>query len=75
MERYVTRPMGKGEKLMKCEVCNGTGRYKETMPCYTCASKGHLTHRDITRNNIYRAKNPKKNLPSGTINKTKKVFI
>tara|TARA_B100000902_G_C26433000_1_gene492392 strand:+ start:209 stop:391 length:183 start_codon:yes stop_codon:yes gene_type:complete len=60
---------------MKCEICNGTGRYKEAYPCFACASKGFLTSKDITRNNIYRAKNPKKNLLSGTINKTKKVFI
>lgn len=60
---------------MKCTVCNGSGRYKQTMPCFTCASKGYMTSRDITRNNIYRAKNPQKNLPCYTINKSKKVII
>jgi DnaJ-class molecular chaperone len=59
-----------------CQACSGSGKFKKTMPCFQCASKGYLTARDVSRNYTYRAKNPyKKNLPEGTINKIKKVYI
>ena len=65
-------------KFKKCDApdcMNGRYKYKISRYCFACQGKGYQTLDDHIRNRINRAKNPKKNLPNGTINKIKKVII
>ena len=66
------------EKFKECDspTCvNGRYKWKPSLYCYACKGKGYLTLDDHINQRIWRAKNPKKNLPDGTINKSKKVLI
>ena len=65
-------------KYKQCDApdcAEGRYKWKPSRYCFACHGKGYQTLDDHIRNRINRAKNPKKNLLNGTINKSKKVLI